>query len=73
MNTFSDTDEGRARPSVWPVYLAAGVVGVFALAVFFFVVFPYCLLGALGVVTAGGSCGRARGSGGVQQPGRSSV
>ncbi len=26
MTTLSDTDEGRARPSVWPVYVAAGVV-----------------------------------------------
>ena len=26
MNTLRDTDEGRARPSVWPVYVAAGVL-----------------------------------------------
>ena len=26
MNTPRDTDEGRARPSVWPVYVAAVVV-----------------------------------------------
>jgi len=26
MNTLSDTDEGRARPSVWPVYVAAAVI-----------------------------------------------
>ena len=26
MNTLRDTDEGRARPLVWPVYVAAGVV-----------------------------------------------
>jgi len=31
MNTLSDTDEGRARPSVWPVYVAAAVVGVVGL------------------------------------------
>ena len=32
MNTLRDTDEGRARPSVWPVYLAAAVVLVISLA-----------------------------------------
>ncbi len=26
MNTLTDTDEGKARPSVWPVYLAIGAV-----------------------------------------------
>ena len=26
MNTLGDTDEGRARPSVWPVYLVAAVI-----------------------------------------------
>jgi len=26
MNTLSDTDEGRTRPSVWPAYLAAVVL-----------------------------------------------
>ena len=26
MNTLSDTDEGRARPSVWPVYVMAAEV-----------------------------------------------
>ena len=26
MNTLSDTDEGRARPSVWPLYVAAAVL-----------------------------------------------
>ena len=26
MNTLSDTDNSRARPSIWPVYLAAAVV-----------------------------------------------
>ena len=31
MNTRGDTDEGGARPSVWPVYLAAVVIAVFAL------------------------------------------
>ena len=28
MNTLRDTDEGKARPSVWPVYLAAAVIVV---------------------------------------------
>ena len=28
MNTLSDTEEGRARPSVWPVYLAAVTITV---------------------------------------------
>ena len=27
MNTLSDTDEEKARPSVWPVYVAAAVLG----------------------------------------------
>ena len=31
MNTLRDTEEGRARPSVWPVYVAAGVVGLASL------------------------------------------
>ena len=31
MDTLSDTDEGRARPSVWPVYLAAAGIGVVSL------------------------------------------
>ena len=36
MNTLRDTDERRARPSVWPVYVAAGVIGVVSLGVLFF-------------------------------------
>ncbi len=31
MNTLRDTDEGSARPSVWPVYVAAVMVGVVGL------------------------------------------
>jgi len=27
MNTCRDTDEGRARPSVWPVYVVVGLLG----------------------------------------------
>ena len=27
MNTPTDTGEGRARPSVWPVYVAAAIIG----------------------------------------------
>ena len=33
MNTLRDTDEGRARPSVWPVYLAAAIIGLVSLFV----------------------------------------
>ena len=32
MNTLTGTDEGRAEPSVWPVYLAAAVVAVVSLS-----------------------------------------
>ena len=32
MNTLRDTDEGRTRPSVWPVYVAAGVIGLMTLS-----------------------------------------
>ncbi len=28
MNTLGDPDEDRARPSVWPVYVMAGVIGL---------------------------------------------
>ena len=31
MNTLRVTDEGRARPSVWPVYVAAAVIGLVSL------------------------------------------
>ena len=31
MNTLRDTDEGRARLSVWPVYVAAAVIGAITL------------------------------------------
>ena len=30
MNTLSDTDEGRARPSVWPVYLVGVIIGLYS-------------------------------------------
>ena len=33
MNTLIDTDEGRARPSVWPVYVVAAVIGVASLVI----------------------------------------
>ena len=39
MNRRRDTDEGRPQPSVWPVYLAAGVLA---------------LTGILGVIAAVG-------------------
>ncbi len=32
MNTLRDTDERKARPSVWPVYVAAAVMGLGGLA-----------------------------------------
>ncbi len=32
MNTLSDTDEGRARPSRWPVYVMSGIIGLFSLS-----------------------------------------
>ncbi len=35
MNTLGDTDEGRARPSVWPVYLVAAVAGLVGLGLLF--------------------------------------
>ena len=31
MNTLSDTDEGKARPSVWPVYVTAAIIGVLSI------------------------------------------
>jgi len=31
MNTLRETDEGRARPSVWPVYVTAAIIGVISL------------------------------------------
>ncbi len=31
MNTFGDTDEGRARPSVWPVYVMSALVGLYTI------------------------------------------
>ena len=31
MSTLRETDEGRARPSVWPVYLTAAGIGVMSL------------------------------------------
>ncbi len=31
MNTLRDTDEGKPKPSVWPVYLAAAIVGTVSL------------------------------------------
>ena len=31
MNTLGDTDEGRARPSVWPVYVMSAIIGLFSL------------------------------------------
>ncbi len=40
MNTLSDTDEGRARPSVWPVYVMSVVFG-----------FEGFLLTAIGLIT----------------------
>ncbi len=33
MNTLRDTDEGRARPSVWPVYVMSAVFGLQSLLI----------------------------------------
>jgi len=33
MNTLSDTGEGKARPSVWPVYATAAIIGLIGLAI----------------------------------------
>ena len=33
MNTLIDTDEGKAKPSVWPVYVAAAIVLLVSLQV----------------------------------------
>ncbi len=42
MNTLTDTDEGKARPSVWAVYVTSGIfVAVGAVAVYM------CFLGVL--------------------------
>ncbi len=35
MNTLGGTDEGRARPSVWPVYVAAGVIGLLSVQLWY--------------------------------------
>ncbi len=32
MNPLSDTDEGRTKPSVWPVYVMSGIIGLFSLS-----------------------------------------
>ncbi len=32
MNTLRDTDEGKARPSVWPVYVMCVLVGLYSLS-----------------------------------------
>ena len=37
MNTLRDTDKRRARPSVWPVYLAAAII----VAVGVWVIYPF--------------------------------
>ncbi len=34
MSTLGDTDEGKAKPSVWPVYLVAVTIGVGSLSLF---------------------------------------
>ena len=54
MNTLRDTDGGRARPSVWPVYVWAVVVLIVGLQNLFFpdVTLAQLALGLFGVVTA---------------------
>ncbi len=32
MNTLRDTNERQARPSVWPVYVAGAIIGLFSLS-----------------------------------------
>ncbi len=66
MNTLRDTDEGRARPSVWPVYVAAAVILAFSLVLFVLFVLEVVLhsfhilqiiqpaYGLFGIVTAAG-------------------
>ena len=49
MNAPIDTDERRARPSVWPVYVAAGAIGVAGLS--------YALIGIWGELAYGGNGG----------------
>ena len=44
MNTLRDTDEGRARPSVWLVYLAVAIVGLVSTYLFYYVVILPVLL-----------------------------
>ncbi len=41
MNTPRDTDEGRARPSVWPVYVAAAVIVAVGVWVIYPLIGPY--------------------------------
>jgi len=43
MSTLRDTDEGKARPSVWPVYLAAVAVLIVGLA-FIVIAFHMCVM-----------------------------
>jgi len=31
MNTLTDTDEDRGKPSPWPVYVMSGIIGLFSL------------------------------------------
>ena len=54
MDTLRDTDEGRARPSVWPVYVAAVVVGVVSLPYLLALPPPIIPIGLFGFVTIWG-------------------
>jgi len=38
MDTLSDTDEGKGKPSVWPVYVAAAVIGLVSMYLFSYAV-----------------------------------
>ena len=37
MNTLRDTDEGKPRPSVWPVYVMSGIIGLLSLSFLVFI------------------------------------
>jgi len=70
MSTLRDTDEGRARPSVWPVYVVAGIIGAVSLLVLRFelvlswktqgpfagllILFPWTIYVFFGLLTAWG-------------------
>jgi len=51
MNTLRDTDESKARPSVWPVYVAAGVITLGSvLYVISVITWPLVLFGSVTIL-----------------------